>query len=68
MQVDLVKKVYVCDDEVTGVRKSYTFCYLKCEGGKLIPINVRLEKDKDTGKVKNYSDNDILKALATKIN
>lgn len=67
MQVDLVKKVYVSEDKETGVRKAYTFCYLKCEGGKLIPINVRLERNED-GNVKNYSDNDILKALATKIN
>lgn len=62
MQVDLVKRVFKKDN------KSYTFCYLRCESGKLIPINVRLEKDKDSGEVKNYSDNDILKALATKIN
>lgn len=67
MQVDLVKKVFVCEDKETGVKKSYTFLYLKCESGKLVPINVRLERNED-GKVRNYSDNDILNALATKIN
>ena len=64
MQVDLVKKVYVSEDKVTNVVRAYTFLYLKCESGKLVPINVRLERNED-GKVRNYSDNDILKALAT---
>lgn len=62
MQVDLVKKVFEKDN------KAYTFCYLRCESGRLIPINVRLEKDKDSVAVRNFCDIDILNALATKIN
>lgn len=63
MQVDLVKKVFKSKKD----NKSYTFIYLRLDTGKLIPINVKTEKNED-GSIKNPHDYSVVNAIATKIN
>lgn len=63
MNVDLVKKVYVSKKD----NRSYNFIYLRLEGGRLIPISVKTERNED-GSIKNPHDYSLVNALATKIN